>query len=268
MSREEQFKMYVRKNQRSLVAEDLFYTSSKHRFRGSLKLWLVESENAFFADHKEQETNYFVSKNRVVESKNPNNADQNQIHQNLQKGTKREGQSSQGNKKKQLILGPVKNSPLYLFYGNGLSYFFVSDVAVGEEEFKNQDESSLSVRPSQMRTQGSVKNEEQNSTLLGGDNISTFYKPTKAKKIGDKGLKIMHQGLQVKQIILGRVAEDYMIYMRKFSSSSLNKMKSYYKKTTKIFQRSSSKPIKAISNVLLLVESTDQTTLSKFLYFF
>ena len=81
MTREEQFKMYVRKHERSLVAEDLFYTSSKHQFLGSLKMWLVESEHAFFADHKEQEKNYFVSKNRVVDSKNPNNADQDQSHQ-------------------------------------------------------------------------------------------------------------------------------------------------------------------------------------------
>jgi hypothetical protein len=93
MTREEQFKMYVAKDQRSLVAEDLFYTSSKHQFLGSLKLWLVESENAFFADHKAQEKNYFVSKNRVVDSKNPNNADQDQSHRktvsnNMVKGNK------------------------------------------------------------------------------------------------------------------------------------------------------------------------------------
>jgi hypothetical protein len=81
MTREEQFKMYVTKNQRSLVAEDLFYTSSKHGFLGSLKLWLVDSEHAFFADHKAQQKDFFVSKNRVVDSKNPNNADQDQSHQ-------------------------------------------------------------------------------------------------------------------------------------------------------------------------------------------
>ena len=98
MSREEQFKLYVKKDKRSLVAEDLFYTSSKHRFRGSLKLWLVESEHAFFADHKGQETNYFVSKNRVVDSKNPNNADQNQTHQKFTKTNQPYNKNEKGKK--------------------------------------------------------------------------------------------------------------------------------------------------------------------------
>ena len=96
MTREEQFKMYVRRNERSLVAEDLFYTSSKHRFQGSLKLWLVESDHAFFADHKAQETNYFVSKNRVVDSKNPNNANQDQSHQRLMARPPKQSPSGKG----------------------------------------------------------------------------------------------------------------------------------------------------------------------------
>ena len=92
MTREEQFRIYVTKKKRALVAEDLFYTSSQFRFGGSLKLWLVESENAFFANHREQETNYFVSKNRVVDSKNPNNANQDQSHQaHLVKSNKKQG---------------------------------------------------------------------------------------------------------------------------------------------------------------------------------
>jgi hypothetical protein len=89
LTREEQFKAYVSKKKRALVAEDLFYTSSQHRFHGSLKLWLVESDNAFFANHNQQETNYFVSKNRVVDSKNPNNADQDRTHQNLNKNNEK-----------------------------------------------------------------------------------------------------------------------------------------------------------------------------------
>lgn len=93
MTREEQFRRYVQKKQRALVAEDLFYSSSQNRFLGSLKLWLVESEHAFFADHKGQEKNYFVSRNRVVDSKNPNNADQNQTHQNLLIRDSRNGKS-------------------------------------------------------------------------------------------------------------------------------------------------------------------------------
>lgn len=81
----------MKKNQRALVAEDLFYSSSEHRFLGSVKLWLVESEHAFFAHHKGQEKNYFVSKNRVVDSKNPNNADQNKTHRTLDARASAEG---------------------------------------------------------------------------------------------------------------------------------------------------------------------------------
>ena len=101
------------------------------------------------------------------------------------------------------------------------------------------------------------------SIQFGNENVSTFYRPTKAKQIGDKGLQISHKGLQIRQIILARVAEDYLIFMRQFSSSSLAKMQFYYKKGTKRFQRTSTKPVKAVSNILVLVENSQQSQLGK-----
>ena len=106
--------------------------------------------------------------------------------------------------------------------------------------------------------------QEPLSTQQGADDQSVMYKPSQVKQIGDKGLKIMHFGLVIKQIILARVAEDYLFYMRQFSSSNLNKMKGYYKKNKKTFKRESTKPIKAVSNVLVLVESNQHTTLGTF----
>jgi hypothetical protein len=104
---------------------------------------------------------------------------------------------------------------------------------------------------------------ERPSSNMNNDNISVMYKPTKTKKVGDKGLKISHYGLKIKQIILARVAEDYLLFMRQFSSSNLNKMKAYYKKGKKTFTRDLNKPIKAVSNVLVLVEQSEQTVIGK-----
>jgi hypothetical protein len=156
----------------------------------------------------------------------------------------------------------MKQSPLYLFYGNGISYFFVSDVMMSEEVSDN-NVSVLSTQNSPMISKSQTPKNNDQSIQFGNDNTSTFYRPTKAKQIGDKGLQISHKGLQIKQIILARVAEDYLIFMRQFSSSSLAKMQSYYRKGTKEFKRNSSKPIKAVSNVLVLVEKNQQTNLGK-----
>jgi hypothetical protein len=156
----------------------------------------------------------------------------------------------------------MKQSPLYLFYGKGISYFFVSDVEMSEEAI-DKDLSAMSSSISPLMSKNLTPKNTNQSIQLGGDNVSTFYKPTKVNKIGDKGLQILHKGLQVKQIILGRVAEDYLMFMRQFSSSSMTKMKNYYRKSTKAFKRNSTKPIKAVSNVLLLVENNQQTLLGK-----
>ena len=74
---------FASRSDRKLEVEDLFYTSSKYRFWGALKLWLAESGASFFSDQKKTETNFFVSKNRVVSSKIDGNADQDKINQAL-----------------------------------------------------------------------------------------------------------------------------------------------------------------------------------------
>ena len=102
MNREEQLKIFSNRTKRSLEAEDLFYTSSKYKFRGSLKLWLSETENAFFSDHEAQETNFFVSKNRVVSSRNQNNSDQDKNYTTLFKSRQSE-------------IGVQSNNGCYLF---------------------------------------------------------------------------------------------------------------------------------------------------------
>ena len=82
MTQKDQLKVFCSRDKRSLEAEDLFYTSSKNRFTGSLKLWLAENNTAFFSENVDQESNYFVSKNRTVNSTNPLNSGQH-AHQTL-----------------------------------------------------------------------------------------------------------------------------------------------------------------------------------------
>lgn len=136
-----------------------------------------------------------------------------------------------------------------------------------EEIAQNKAESIISARPSQLG-QNSPRNQGEGlSNYQGADNISIMYKPTRVKKVGDKGLKISHTGLKIRQIILARVAEDYLLFMRQFSSSNLNKMKTYYQKGKKKFSRDSNKPIKAVSNVLVLVENSEQTTIGRIFIF-
>lgn len=83
MTQKELVKKFVMKKNRKLEAEDLFYTSSKFRFKGSFKLWIGENDSVFFGDHKHQETNFFVSKNRTVNSKNISNTNQDKINLGL-----------------------------------------------------------------------------------------------------------------------------------------------------------------------------------------
>lgn len=160
----------------------------------------------------------------------------------------------------QLIAGGVRQSPLYLFYGIGISYFFVSDVELSEGASQLEDSRSNALNSPRVTTHLTPQNRES-ALQSGEDGQSSLYRPTRAKQIGDKGLQITHRGLQVRQIILARLAEDYLHFLRQFSSSSLSKMKKYFKKSNKKFKRDSAKPIKTVSNVLVLVENGNQTQL-------
>lgn len=93
------------------------------------------------------------------------------------------------------------------------------------------------------------------------DAKSVLYKPTETKKLGDKGLQIRHAGLDVQQAILTRVGTGFLRFVRKFSSSSVPKMKQYYLKAgaKSIFQRTSGSSA-SVSNLLVLLERNRNVT--------
>lgn len=58
--------------------------------------------------------------------------------------------------------------------------------------------------------------------------------------MGDKGLQIKHEGMNIRQILLTRVFLDFLVFMRQMSSHSLTNMINYNLKTHKKFDRKTS----------------------------
>ena len=159
-----------------------------------------------------------------------------------------------------------KKSPLYVFYGEGISYFFVADVNI--KDIENSESLLRDTRKKNSEHFDKESKLEQNSFA---DNLSvmsraksTMYRAVKSKLIGDKGIQIQHEGLDIRQIVLTRVAVDYLLYMRKFSSTSINNMRKYYHQTTKQFNRDQTNTVHVVSNILILLEKDKKAVLGRF----
>ena len=157
---------------------------------------------------------------------------------------------------------------MFLFYGDGLTYFFVSNFGSDSPSDEISPENNVKNSPNTLSAPSNLKpNLRQSENLNTVSKLkSSVYKTTQSKEIGDKGLQILHEGLNIRQILLGRIGLDYLVYMRKFSSHSMENMRKYYRESKKTFNRVSGVWKQVVSNVLVILEHKSGPIIGKMLF--
>lgn len=116
--------------------------------------------------------------------------------------------------------------PLYVFYGQGISYFFVDELPTEELPNPTDDFSVLGNKSQKSHnpldpSRGSFKNQGESLSMISRTN-SVLFKASKPTIFSDKAMQLKHRNLNIRQIILGEISGEVLTALRENSSVKIS----------------------------------------------